>query len=61
MKPFFVAKKKSSFQGKFSFFYNKSLIPTFLLTTTLLQIGIIAVVLAVRTALQESSSRQAEE
>ena len=46
---------------KIFFFYNKSLIPTFLLTTTLLQIGIIAVVLAVRTALQESSSHQAEE
>jgi hypothetical protein len=60
MKPFFVAKKKAHFNENF-FFCNKSLIPTFLLTTTLLQIGIIAVVLAVRTALQESSSRQAEE
>jgi hypothetical protein len=58
---FFHSKEKSSLQRKKSVFCYKGLIPTFLLTTTLLQIGIIAVVLAVRTALQESSSRQAEE
>ena len=58
---FFRNKEKSSFQRKKSVFCYKGLIPTFLLTTTLLQISIIAVVLAVRTALQESSSHQAEE